>query len=137
MIGASTLPYNYNGYNATNNTAVLSEHSIGGITSKRSHKHLLDSDNRPIASKQETEDIEDLVDDEPADPMLEPPDNNDFSSRNRLKQTSPSPAKSYTVNEVIQNHAPSYELDLQDYGNHGNVPNAMIYGQPPVNQRIQ
>ena len=45
----------YNPYGATNNTAAMSDYSQGGLTSKRSHKHLLDSANQPLMSKQECE----------------------------------------------------------------------------------
>lgn len=63
-------------------TGLTSEYSMGagGITSKRSHKHLVDG-GQPCQSKQDTE-----VDaDEPADPMLEaPPD--DVAYRLRLAE---------------------------------------------------
>lgn len=37
----------------------ISDHSMGGMTSKRSHKHLLDTANQPMLSKQETESLYD------------------------------------------------------------------------------
>ena len=80
-----------------NNTG-FSEYSQGGITSKRSHKHLLDSASQPIQSKQDVSD-----DEEPIDPMHE--EANDFASMNNQlsKRGEAKPT------------APSYELDLRDY----------------------
>ena len=57
-----------------NHTGV-SDYSHGGLTSKRSHKHLLDSASQPIHSKQDMSD-----DEEPVDPMHE--EVNDFVSMN-------------------------------------------------------
>lgn len=79
-----------------NITGQLSEQSQGGITSKRSHKHLLDSA-QPVLSKQDS----DSQNDEPADPMLDDP-RHEFKMQNTIKQT---PSRS----------VPAYELDLQAY----------------------
>lgn len=58
------------------NMTGISEHSQGGITSKRSHKYLFDS-GQPCLSKQDTE----IEEEEPADPMLE----NIPQQHNRIK----------------------------------------------------
>jgi len=82
-----------NMYNPMNMTGQLSEQSQGGITSKRSHKYLLDSA-QPVQSKQDSESMSD----EPADPMLEA---NPVHKNGRVKKSQP--------------QEPSYELDLKTY----------------------
>lgn len=96
----------------------ISDHSMGGMTSKRSHKHLLDSSNQPIMSKQETESLYNQPDDEPADPMMEDddqPDPNEFSSvnRNRMMQNNPNSHLVIVQSNSAMDAAPlNYELDL-------------------------